>query len=168
MGVPYNRMRRMERQLEPFWMDYNDAATAVTPINFGVAETVTLTNDGLGPFTSKQFNQGIELWNSDTNQFDFSSLEIGDVVQMRIDLTPTFNTNNIDIFLGINLGVGAFPYSLNLAHSYYKTADTYNNVIVNALVYMGDENTLNNPAELTFYSDKDGSVVVNGWFVTVT
>lgn len=167
MGTPYNRLKKLERHIDPFWMDYNDTATAGTPITLTSGVPVTLTNDGLGAFTNKQFNRGVELWNPGTNQFDFTGLEVGDVLQIRIDLTPTLSGVNGDTFVRINLGVGGSPYTLSLWHGFHKASGTYNNEIVNATIYMGDLNTLNNPATLEFESDVNGSLIVNGWFLNV-
>ncbi len=151
------------------WTDYNDLATATTPIALTLAGTFyPLTNDGAGAFSNNTFkipSHG-EIWDTTGNEFDFSSLKIGDTVDIRVDYLVTTSGVNRDIETEIQFAIGsAGPYSLNIDHRSYKTAGTYPIVIWFGF-YIGDTNTLNFPAKVAASSDNTGdTVVVNGWYV---
>ena len=153
-----------------YWFYAADAATASSPIVHGAGSTTTfLTNDALGSgTTSYNPNSNNALWNSSTNKFDFTSLKIGDVVEMRIDLLVD-NAAAQEINLLMSLAEGsAAPYELNVNHAYYKTAAT--GVPLTALfrVYIGDNNTKDGSARFRISSIAAANIVVQGWFYQVT
>jgi len=151
------------------WVDYNDLATATTPIPLTLADTFyDLTNDGLGGFTNKAYKplgHG-EIWDTALNQFDFSSLKLGDTVDIRYDVEITTSGANRDINTRLNLAIGSgSDYILPIDHHAYKAAGTYQ-IVRYISIYMGDDNTLNNPAKFAMSSDGTGDTVkVNGWYV---
>lgn len=154
------------------WWDYNDATTAGTPIVLTAAGTpFNLTNDGAGGSTNKTYRlpEVADIWNSGTNRFDFTGLKLGDTVEMRIDTVVTTTGVNHEVLTSIQLGIGGSPYVLNIARENYKSAGTYSNVHMFA-IYMGNDNTLLNPAVIRMQSDTGttDSVVVNGWFCIAT
>lgn len=160
-----------ETPLRMGWWDYNDAGTAGSPIVLSSAGTFfDLTNDGLGPFSNKSFKlpEVADVWNVSTNRFDFTPLKLGDVINLRIDTTVTTNGANDVISIAMELGLGASAYTLNIVERGYRYAGTHDLVAMFS-IYMGDTNTLNNPAKLKVASDTGttNSVVVNGWFVEV-
>ena len=149
--------------------DYNDLATTSTPISLASANTQYLmTNDGLGSFTNKNYAlPGVsDLWNSSTSRFDFSGLSLGDTVDIRVDFSVTTTTTNTVIDFALELGLGSSPYQVEVMSPVnFKSAQTYSMVHWQG-IYMGDNNTLQNPARLLARADKTGvSVVVNGWYV---
>ena len=149
--------------------DYNDLATATTPINLALANTqYELTNDGLGPDTNLTFKYTdiANLWNTTTNRFDFSNLSLGDTVDIRFDVEYTTPGANNAVLLDIELGVGGTPYQLPIiTFTNFKAAGAYQQVVWYS-IYMGDTNTLNNPARLLASSDTAGvDVKVNGWYI---
>lgn len=147
------------------FLDYNDAATAITPISVtGGGGFVYLTNDGLGSFTNKTYPpSGVtDVWDSSTNAFDFSELNLGSVMNYRIDVNITTTAANQEVNLQIELAIGASVYSLSVAQRQYKTAGVYPAVISN-FIYMGDSNTMDNPAKFKISSSNNATVVVNGW-----
>ena len=89
------------------FIDYNDAATAVTPIALSANTWTTLTNDGLGAFTNKNYPpSGVtELYNTTSQEIDFSELDLGDAVFIRNDFTVTPNTNNTLLEFRYQLGI---------------------------------------------------------------
>ena len=152
--------------------DYNDTATHTTPISVtSGAGWVKLTNDTLGAQTKLDYgiDKAPNIWVGDsTNQFDFSNLSLGDIVDLRVDLTLTTTTPNTSVAVAINLGVGdASNYYLPiLSDRAFKSAATYQIAELNS-IYMGNTLTLKNPAELKIKADNNIQVVVNGWFVKV-
>jgi hypothetical protein len=154
-----------------FW-DYNDTATTATPITLTpTATAVKLTNNGLGSKTNKTYklDDVAEVWNTSTNQLDFSGLNLGDTVDIRFDITVTTTGANHEILLDLQLAIGATPYTLQVQRINFKTAGTYSLVVWFGL-YMGDANTLNNPGEIRAQSDTGttDTVVVNGWYIRTT
>jgi len=154
------------------WQDYNDVATATTPIILSSAGTwFNITNDGAGTFTNTAYRipGAIDTWNTSTNRFDWSGLDLGDVVILRWDLE--FTTSGIDheINVRIRLAEGhADQYELPLSRDAYKTAGTYRETRTTQ-IYMGDLPTRDNPGVLQVMSDTGTSdtVKVNGWVATV-
>lgn len=152
--------------------DYNDLATATTPIALTVAGTsYELTNDGAGAFTNKTYSlDGLDdVWDVATDRFSWTDgtvLALGDTVDIRFDVEFTTGTTNTDINLDLELGIGGFPYTLSvLSNKDHSSAGTYQEVHMFS-VYMGDANTLNNPARVLASANKTGTTVkVNGWFV---
>lgn len=154
--------------IEHGWWDNNDLTTATTPIALTVANTqYEMTNDGAGSFTNLTY--GIDgtanIWNTSTNRFDFTGLNLGDTVDVRFDVEYVTTSANTAISLDIELGVGASPYQIALvSEDNKKTAGTYK-VVVQMSFYMGDANTRNNPARVLASADTTGTTVkVNGWF----
>ena len=154
--------------------DYNDLATASTPVDLTVADTqYELPNDGLGPFTNLGFTLPnlANVWNVSTDRFSFNggtALKLGDTVDIRFDVEFTTGTTNTDIDLVLELGIGGTPYQLVIvADKDHSSAGTYQEVHMFS-IYMGDANTLNNPGRVLASASKTGSTVkVNGWFVRV-
>tara|TARA_R110000850_G_C9788916_1_gene449184 strand:- start:5 stop:643 length:639 start_codon:yes stop_codon:yes gene_type:complete len=150
--------------------DYNDVATAGTPIAItGTAAATTLTNDGAGAFTNKTYLplDVTDVWNAALDTFDWSELKLGDMIDIRIDIDVTTTSVNTEVKVDLELGTGGGAYSVPWAsETNYKTTGTHKINIYNG-IYMGDANTLNNGGTFTFYADKDCSVVVNGWYCKI-
>ncbi len=153
-----------------YWFDANDAATTITPITHGAGSTTTfLTNDGAGSSTtSYNPDSKAALWNTVTNKFDFTSLKIGDTVEFRIDIEIA-NAAAQEINLVMDIGEGvAGAYSLNVNHTYFKTASGSDQITAMFRIYMGDEVTRANPARFRLTSIAATTIIVNGWFYQIT
>jgi len=145
--------------------DYSDTATSVTPLVVtGGGARVKLTNDGLGAFTNlDHLPDGVgDVWNPVTSQFDFSDLPLGSVIHGRVDLQITTIGTNAEFRIEQDLAIGGFAYTLTGGGETYKSAGTYQFISV-GFVYIGDDNTRFNPAELYCKCTNDCTVVVNGW-----
>lgn len=150
-------------------LDYNDATTPVTPISLTADTPVKLTNDAEGQFTNREFApDGVtDIWNPETNQFDFSQLKFGDMVDIRVDGDITTTAPNQTYRLTLALGVGTpSEYSIQFASDTVKDVDTVPVSRYNG-VYIGNALTRDNPAEFRLVSDDDGSFVVVGWYCKV-
>jgi len=151
--------------------DYNDLATQTTPLSYTGADPFYLTNDGLGVSTNKIFKlTGInDIYDTTVNSFDFTGLELGDTIDIRLDLDITTSSPNQNVKIIIELGIGSFPigtYQLTFSgEKTYKTAKTYLNETWFSSVYLGDAVTKDNEAKFIFESDDDATIVVNGWYV---
>ena len=149
--------------------DYNDATTSTTPIALTLANTdYELTNDGAGTFTITTYKLADvgEIWNVSTNRFDWSGLSLGDTVDIRTDITWTSAGANQTLTLALELGVGGTPYTIRWINDHLeKTAGAHRFTLWNS-VYMGDANTLNNPARWLAQSDSTGTTIeVAGWYI---
>ena len=108
------------------FVDYSDTATATTPIPLTTINTsYQLTNNGLGAQTLTTYvipGTGT-WWNTSTNYFDFSSLSLGDTVQIRADVEITTTSANSVVTLDLELGIGGTPYKLTLSDSIQISRD---------------------------------------------
>ena len=149
--------------------DYNDVATATTPIALSGTK-VAMTNDGSGAYTNTtyQLTDVGAIWNTGTQRFDFSNLNLGDTVDIRFDFSVTTTAANTDIDTYIRLANGhANQYDLQIQHDYFKGASTHSFTGMTS-IYMGDAHTRDNPALLMMTSDAGSATCqVNGWYVRV-
>lgn len=121
-----------------------------TPINLpaGVATKLTLTTAG-GNEREEYLPLGVSgLWDSVNSQFDFSSLEVGDMVDLRVDGSLTNSGFNESFNLNLVAGIGSpgeytLPFaSGNRLFAGTSPASRYNGI------FIGSENTKNFPAEI--------------------
>tara|TARA_R110000787_G_scaffold92994_1_gene195195 strand:+ start:1424 stop:1963 length:540 start_codon:yes stop_codon:yes gene_type:complete len=153
-----------------YWFYVADSATASSPIVHGAGSTTTfLTNNNLGSRTF-EYNpdSNANLWNPATNKFDFSSLKIGDIIDLRIDLVIDHAAaQEINIVMDLAEGE-SFPYTLNVAHDYYKTAATGVTVTAQFKLPFIGQSTVDGGARLRLTSIAAASIVVEGWYLEVT
>jgi len=145
--------------------DYNDLSSPTLTPAIGVAEKVL--NDGNGSFTNKTYKIPTypDIWNTSTNQFDFSHLDLGDSVDIRFDFNVTTSGSNDDVSIIFRAGVGASPYDLLAKRLEWRDAGTHHFTAWYS-VYMGDANTRDNPAEVYILCGTNAdTVVTNGWYV---
>lgn len=151
-------------------VDYNDAATSTTPLAVtGGAGGTVIPNDGLGANTNKSFlPTGItDIFNSTTNQFDWTQLNNGDMVDIRLDLLVTTTQPNQEVTVELLMAAGEVgEYPITFAKSSYKLAEEHSINRFNG-IYMGDDFTRLNPSEFRISSDHDCTVVVNGWYCKI-
>jgi hypothetical protein len=148
--------------------DYNDTATATTPINVtGGAGFVYLTNDGLGDFTQTDnaLPGAPNLWDASTDEFDWTDLNIGDSVDIRLDIEVTTTQPNQQVTVALEVASGdAGEYDIQFSKNTYKTAGVQDVLVMNG-IYMGDVVTQGNPAKFKIRSDDNATVVVRGWYL---
>jgi len=148
--------------------DYNDSGSSQSLST----SFVDLTNDGAGSSTLKTYQlPGFsDIWDTSNNEFDFSSagLSLGDAVIIRMDVTVTTNGANNKVQLGMDLAHGdASEYQLIFSEHQFKDAAAHQ-ITESATIYIGNSETLSNPAKVIMKSDDaSDTVVVNGWAVFV-
>lgn len=144
------------------WRDYNDAATAVTPIALTLVDTYyPVTNDGLGPYSiSDYIIDGLEaVWNTTTNQLNFTELSLGDVITLRINMVFNSSSPNSAFKFRFKGAVGdASEYTINLHEAGYKTAGSHP-ISLHVTIPMEYAVTLNNPGQLEVSCDTSGATV---------
>lgn len=149
--------------------DYNDATTAITPIAVtGGAGFVKLTNDGAGAFANKAYLPAsvTDVWDTINDQFDWSQLALGDMVDIRLDVEVTTTSPNQFVEIDLFLAVGAGEYAIPFIRSSFKNSGVQSINRFNG-IYMGDAGTQANPGEFRIQSDGDCTVVVNGWYCKI-
>lgn len=152
------------------WLDYNDAATAITPITItGGGGEFVLTNDGLGPFTKKSFAPAgvTDIWDVDTDLFDWSQLSLGDTIDIRLDFEVIIASVNTELYVDLHLGVGGTEIVIPfITQRNFKETGTYQQTRYSG-IYMGAANVLDNGANFRVTADKTCTVVVNGWYCRI-
>jgi len=152
-------------KLKHGWFNYNDLATATTPISHTGGVDTKLTNDTLGPATLTPFPpEGVtQVWDEVANQFDWTELRNGDTVDIRLDLEITTASANQELEVYMKLGVGGTEIIVPIMDRVIKTAGAIR-IVEFSSVFMGGDNTLLNPAELYFSSPNNATIKVNGWY----
>lgn len=147
--------------------DYNDSGSATVNVPTGLVN-VDITNDAAGAFTNRNFPViGIsDVWNETTNRFDWSQLKAGDMVDIRLELFVTTTSPNQLVIVDLQLAEGGFDYPISFANNVYKNAGVQTINRFNS-IYMGDANTLDNPAKFVIRSDAAATVTVSGWYCRV-
>lgn len=148
--------------------------------NAGAAQTVVADNtynklecDTLGGLTQRQYRptsmDADGIWNPTTNQFDFSQLNLGDEVEMRLDFDITTGSVSQDIDTRILFDIGGQNFSLMVDHIIPKAAGLIPNHIAYVRIFIGSEGVRNNPAELQLRADSgnDLSILVHGWYISI-
>jgi hypothetical protein len=151
------------------WYNYNHSGATV-PLTLA-STYYDLINSTAGVNTNITFAipGATTIWNSGTNRFDFTSLVIGDVLDLRMDIVLTTTNVNTAVDLVLELAVGSgTPVELPVvAQRDIKTAGTYQ-LTFNIPFFLGSTLIKNNPARLKMRADKTGATVaINGWFISV-
>jgi len=154
------------------WWDYEDVTTQSTPIALTLAATdYDLTNDGAGANSSstKAVPASTEIWNTGTDRFDWTNLEVGDTLDIRVDVEFTTGSVNTAVSLSLILDVGGLDVEIPfLTSKDVKNAGAIREVLYQGF-YIGSSTILAGPAKFKVSADKTGTTIkVNGWYIRVT
>jgi hypothetical protein len=148
---------------------YSDLATQTVPISVTATVDTKLTNDGEGTYTNvSNAPYGVSsVWDSVNNQFDFSSLSIGDLVHIRPDLEIDLVGTNTSYEIYMKFASGtATEWNLSFSNAERKSTD-----IFHKNSYLGfdisNDDTRTAPAEIWIKTDANATVKVNGWYIEV-
>lgn len=149
--------------------NYDDGKN--TTINIAAPDTLyTITNSDAGGQSLKFPVNGIaEVYDTTTQSFDFTPLENGDTVEIRLDveLISTGANQVFDVFLYLaddTVTPIPVPY---IVEQNFKAAGVHQVIRYNGS-FMGSDLVRLNEARFKVKSSGTGSVVVNGWYVKVT
>ena len=150
------------------WADYEDVATTGTPIAVS-AVPVVLTNDGLGVDTKSSYlpvgGNGItQLWDTSSNGFDFSDLNVGDMVDIRMDITMNITSNNTAVDVDLFMGSGGSVVVPFISQQNFKSTGSFE-VIRYMGIYIGSEDVRDNLAQLKVSADNNCTCTVHGWYI---
>jgi hypothetical protein len=147
-----------------------DYANTLTSQSF-TGTAIKLNNNGAGANTNLdyKFNAIPAIYNTTTNFLKFDSLQLGDKVDVRTDITVTTTTANqdVDIYLDVALGT-ATNYQIYLCRRNFKTAGTYVINDVSNWLYIGNTDTRDYNCAVMFDSDANATVLNNGVAISVT
>jgi hypothetical protein len=150
------------------WADYTDTATTGTPINVTAVPAV-LTNNGLGVDTNTTYlpagGNGItQLWDTSSNGFDFSDLNVGDMLDIRMDIDVIIASINTVVDVNLHMGSGGSITVPFISDQNYKATGTFE-VIRYMGIYIGSTDVRDNLAQLKISADKNCTCTVNGWYI---
>ena len=150
------------------WADYADVATTGSPIAVSAVPAV-LTNDGLGVDTNTAYlpigGNGItQLWDTSSNGFDFSDLNVGDMVDIRMDISVIIASTNTVVDVNLVMGSGGSVVVPFISDQNYKATGTFE-VIRYMGVYIGSTDVRDTLAQLKIEADKSCTCIVHGWYI---
>ena len=150
-----------------YW--FATASTEADISHAGGATDTYLTNNGAGAKTSAYNPQSKStLWNASTNKFDFTSLKVGDIVEVTgIVSIDNLAAQGVDIFISMSEGT-ATAHEHKIKHEYYKTAATGTGIAFTYPVYMHDADALAGGARIRFASAQAASIDVDYFTAKVT
>jgi hypothetical protein len=147
---------------------YADLATQTNPISVAANVDKKLTNDANGGATdTTELPYGVtSLYNSATNQLDFSQLSVGDLVTFQSDLT--LDTSSADQVFSVYLKIGigsATQKTIPMTQGQVKTTSSFRGVREVSFDITADIKDY--PAEIWILTDKSATVEVNQYFFKV-
>jgi hypothetical protein len=122
-----------------------------------------------GTILTYGFDNLPNIWNTTTNRFAFNNgttLNLGDTIEIRVDLNFTTTAVNTAVSLDLILGEGVLDNRLSVfTEENYSSVGTYR-VARTIAIFIGSTENLTNPALLVAKATKAGaSVVVNGFYI---
>ena len=174
-GVNQNIQKMTSSSLGPaqLWdfgiFDYRDTLTATTPVALtGGSPAILTNNSSTGTFKSLPDTAVTDLWISATDKFDFSELNIGDMVEIRLDCDVTTTQVNQDYSIDLELAQATVPYTLPIIQSENVKTVGSHSVVRWMGFYMKDLNTINGGAQFIINSASNLTVRVYGWYIKLT
>jgi len=152
------------------FIDYNDTSTTASPLALLADTWTTIPNDGQGAFTNKNFApEGVTELMDSQGRIDPTQLSLGDDFITRNDFRVSPNVNNALLEFRYELGSGAGLYQLetNIGRLDDGSGKYYRFSLTTDYIYMGDENTLNNPILLQVRLSTDGTLINAGSVIKV-
>ena len=145
-----------------FIADYNDTSSQNTPIPVTNGDWADIPNDGLGSFTQEGYlPDGFDLL--DSGALSITDFDLGGAIFVRNDLIFTPNINGSRAEFRYKLGAGPDTYYQQKALGpLFEGANTPVEFGAEAdYIYVGDENTRQNPIVLQARIIGGGGTIVN-------
>jgi len=154
------------------FFDYNDADTQVNNVALLDGVWTDVPNDGAGAFTNTAYKPSTvnTLLDTNTGYLDFTELTLGSTVLVRIDFIVSPQVNNSVLECRYELGDGLGLYALEVFRQRLDQGSgiVYPSQKQSFYIYMGDSNTLDNPAKLQVrLVGSDGALINNGVAIEV-
>lgn len=150
------------------WQDYNDSATFTSPIQMSVADNwYTLTNDGQGPYTRKDFRVlgKPDVYRPADNQFYLGDLFIGGIQILRTNFQIKAPSANTEVTIRMRMAMGSpIEYSIPVTQRYLKRSNFWYDMAPVTFFTIDNPETRDYPAEIQASADVGGCEArVVGW-----
>jgi 6,7-dimethyl-8-ribityllumazine synthase len=150
-----------------YWFLVDSTSAAIS--HTAAAANTYLLNNALGAdTTSYNPDSKAGIWNTSTNQFVYTSLKIGDVV--NISGRFAFNhaaAQEVDMFITVAEGT-ATSHEHHINHVYYKTAGTGAELSFRYTLTIQNSNEVAGASRFRFASLDAASITVNDFQIVVT
>lgn len=152
------------------FLDYNDAATSVTPIIMPADTWTDITNDGLGAFTNTGYGpRGVTRAMDSQGRILIDELDIGDFFVVRVDYTVFPTINDAKLEFRYKLGAGAGEYTLPKSNTTLDEGAGFpSRQVSETFIYAGDVNTVSNPITIQAKISSGGTLVNAGFAIGIT
>ena len=150
--------------------DYNDTNTSATPVTLVDDTWTNIPNNGEGAFSNIKLPTGVTgLLDPNTGAILVDELPIGSSIIIRMDYTVTPTTNNAALDFRYTLGSGAGAYTLETTVNRLDEGSgrEYRQALVTHYIYVGDDNTKNNPIQPQVKLSGGGTLVNAGMVIEV-
>ena len=150
--------------------DYNDTSTSATPVTLTDDTWTDIPNNGEGAFSNIKLPTGVtRLLDPNTGAILLDELPIGSSVIIRMDYTVTPTTNNAALDFRYTLGAGAGAYTLETTVNRLDegSGKGYRQSLVTHYIYVGDDNTKDNPIQPQVKLSGGGTLVNAGMVIEV-
>jgi|TARA_R110002051_G_scaffold834_2_gene4026 hypothetical protein len=150
--------------------DYNDTSTSASPITLVDNTWTDIPNNGAGSFSNIKLPTGVtRLLDSSTGAILLDELPIGSSAIVRMDYTITPTTNNAALDFRYTLGGGAGAYTLETTVNRLDEGSgrEYRQALVTHYIYVGDNNTKDNPIQPQVKLTGGGTLVNAGMVIEV-
>ena len=150
-----------------YWFVIESTLSAIS--HTAAAANTYLPNNALGTDTTAYNpDSKASIWNTSTNKFDFTSLKVGDVV--NISGRVAFNNaaaQEINMFISVAEGT-ATAHEHHINHVYYKTAATGTELSFRYTLTIQNANEVAGGSRFRFDSLDAASITVNDFQIVVT
>jgi hypothetical protein len=147
---------------------FEDAGTESFPIDLPAGVPTKITNDGLGGGgTSLIFAHPAVpvIYNPLTSELDFSLLNVGDLVGIRLHLMLTTTLPNTELTMHLTLGITPDDFRMPLVTDFdYKLAGAHDISLYNE-IFIRNEIVRDNIATIELTAEKNSSVVVKDFLI---
>ena len=150
--------------------DYNDTSTSATPVTLVDDTWTNIPNNGEGAFSNIKLPTGVtRLLDPNTGAILVDELPIGSSIIIRMDYTVTPTTNNAALDFRYTLGSGAGAYTLETTVNRLDEGSgrEYRQALVTHYIYVGDDNTKDNPIQPQVKLSGGGTLVNAGMVIEV-
>lgn len=168
--TPYNDLPSRGPVDAHGFVDYNDTSTSSTPVTLVDNTWTAIPNDGLGAFSNNRLPSGVtSLLDDSTGAILVNELPIGSSIIVRMDYTVTPVSNNSALDFRYTLGAGAGAYTLETTVSRLDEGSgiPYRQALVTHYIYIGDDNTKDNPIQPQVKLSGGGTLVNAGMVIEV-
>lgn len=150
--------------------DYNDTGTSASPVTLVDDAWTDIPNNGEGAFSNIKLPTGVtRLLDPNTGAILLDELPIGSSAIVRMDYTVTPTTNNAALDFRYTLGGGAGAYTLETTVNRLDEGSgrEYRQALVTHYIYVGDDNTKDNPIQPQVKLSGGGTLVNAGMVIEV-